>query len=124
MNKTVFAALLATSALLTTPPAVLAQKYPEKSIRLVVAFPTGAPYVIALMVADKLPSRVVLPLPEKLLAGSRVAVLASSTSRRRAVTTMLQRSGATVTVIDRPQDLAHQGLRAAAVGRGGGPRCW
>ncbi|MEK7877878.1 MAG: tripartite tricarboxylate transporter substrate-binding protein, partial [Pseudomonadota bacterium] len=41
-------------ALLACPPPVLAQKYPEKSIRLVVAFPTGAPYILALLIADKL----------------------------------------------------------------------
>jgi tripartite-type tricarboxylate transporter receptor subunit TctC len=33
---------------------VLAQKYPEKSIRLVVGFSTGAPYILALLIADKL----------------------------------------------------------------------
>src|SRR5690349_15770226 len=31
-----------------------AQKYPDKPIRLVVAFPTGAPYILALMLSDKL----------------------------------------------------------------------
>ncbi len=31
-----------------------AQKYPEKSIRLVVAFPTGAPQVLALLISDRL----------------------------------------------------------------------
>jgi tripartite-type tricarboxylate transporter receptor subunit TctC len=41
-------------ALATGAPPAAAQKYPEKSIRLVVAFPTGAPYVLALMIADKL----------------------------------------------------------------------
>jgi len=35
------------------PPAA-AQKYPEKSIRLVVAFPTGAPQVLGLLISDKL----------------------------------------------------------------------
>ena len=41
-------------ALVAFAPAALAQKYPEKGIRLVVAFPTGAPYVLALMIAEKL----------------------------------------------------------------------
>jgi len=41
-------------ALLAFPPQVAAQKYPEKSIRLVVAFPTGASYIVALLVSDKL----------------------------------------------------------------------
>jgi tripartite-type tricarboxylate transporter receptor subunit TctC len=47
-------ALLAALPLCILPLSASAQKYPDKSIRLVVAFPTGAPYVIALMVADKL----------------------------------------------------------------------
>jgi tripartite-type tricarboxylate transporter receptor subunit TctC len=54
MKKSVFAVQFAASALIALPHVASAQKYPEKSIRLVVAFPTGAPYVIALMVADKL----------------------------------------------------------------------
>ena len=41
-------------ALLAFPLQVAAQKYPEKSIRLVVAFPTGASYIVALLVSDKL----------------------------------------------------------------------
>jgi tripartite-type tricarboxylate transporter receptor subunit TctC len=41
-------------ALLVCPLPVLAQKYPEKSIRLVVAFPTGPPYILALLISDKL----------------------------------------------------------------------
>jgi tripartite-type tricarboxylate transporter receptor subunit TctC len=31
-----------------------AQKYPDKPIRLVVAFPTGAPYILALLLSEKL----------------------------------------------------------------------
>ena len=31
-----------------------AQKFPEKPLRLVVAFPTGAPYILALLLSDKL----------------------------------------------------------------------
>ncbi len=41
-------------ALLVYPLPVLAQKYPEKSIRLVVGFSTGAPYTLALLISDKL----------------------------------------------------------------------
>jgi tripartite-type tricarboxylate transporter receptor subunit TctC len=41
-------------ALVTLVPVASAQKYPEKNIRLVVACPTGAPYVLALMLADRL----------------------------------------------------------------------
>jgi tripartite-type tricarboxylate transporter receptor subunit TctC len=44
----------ASAAALAFPLAAAAQKYPEKSIRLVVAFPTGAPYVLALLLGDKL----------------------------------------------------------------------
>jgi tripartite-type tricarboxylate transporter receptor subunit TctC len=46
--------LLLALALFALPLPALAQKYPDKSIRLVVAFPTGAPYVLALMIADRL----------------------------------------------------------------------
>jgi tripartite-type tricarboxylate transporter receptor subunit TctC len=49
-----FSLALALAALLAGALPAAAQKYPEKSIRLVVAFPTGAPYVLALMIADKL----------------------------------------------------------------------
>ncbi len=35
-------------------PATFAQKYPEKNVRLVVAFPTGAPYILALLMSEKL----------------------------------------------------------------------
>ena len=45
---------LALLALLACSLPVLAQKYPEKSIRLVVAYATGAPYILALHISDKL----------------------------------------------------------------------
>ena len=45
---------LALLALLACPLPALAQKYPEKSIRLVVAFPTGASSILALLISDKL----------------------------------------------------------------------
>ncbi len=51
LKKSICCALFALAAL---PLAAAAQKYPDKSIRLVVAFPTGAPYVLALMIADRL----------------------------------------------------------------------
>lgn len=35
-------------------PAAFAQKYPAKNVRLVVAFPTGAPYILALLMSEKL----------------------------------------------------------------------
>lgn len=40
--------------LLGWSPFSLAQRYPDKSIRLVVAFPTGPPYLLALHLADRL----------------------------------------------------------------------
>jgi len=45
---------LALPALLACPLPAPAQKYPEKSIRLVVGFSTGAPYVLALLISEKL----------------------------------------------------------------------
>jgi tripartite-type tricarboxylate transporter receptor subunit TctC len=48
------AAALLCIALLACPLSVSAQKYPEKSIRVVVAFPTGAPYTLALVISEKL----------------------------------------------------------------------
>jgi len=45
---------LALPALLACPLPAPAQKYPEKSIRLVVGFSTGAPYVLALVISEKL----------------------------------------------------------------------
>ncbi|HET7912796.1 MAG TPA: tripartite tricarboxylate transporter substrate binding protein [Pseudolabrys sp.] len=42
------------AALALASIAAPAQKYPDKPIRLVVAFPTGAPYILALMLSDKL----------------------------------------------------------------------
>ena len=41
-------------AALALPLPAAAQKYPERSIRLVVAFPTGAPYNLALLMSEKL----------------------------------------------------------------------
>ena len=41
-------------ALLACPLPLLAQKYPEKNIRLVVAFQSGAPYTLALVISEKL----------------------------------------------------------------------
>ncbi|MGQ0523930.1 MAG: Bug family tripartite tricarboxylate transporter substrate binding protein [Betaproteobacteria bacterium] len=35
-------------------PGAVAQKYPEKPLRLVVAFPTGAPYLLALLMSERL----------------------------------------------------------------------
>jgi len=40
--------------LLAWPLPVLAQKYPDRSVRLIVAFPTGAPYILALLMSEKL----------------------------------------------------------------------
>ena len=51
LRATLCAALVAA---LACPLPASAQKYPEKSIRLVVAFPTGAPYILALLMSEKL----------------------------------------------------------------------
>src|SRR5689334_11993936 len=53
MKRVLRFVLCAMTALACATPA-FAQKYPERQIRLVVAFPTGAPYVIALLLSDKL----------------------------------------------------------------------
>ena len=45
---------IALLALLACPLPASAQKYPDRSIRLVVAFPTGAPYILALHISEKL----------------------------------------------------------------------
>jgi tripartite-type tricarboxylate transporter receptor subunit TctC len=42
------------AALALAAPAAPAQKYPDKPIRLVVAFPTGSPYILALLLSEKL----------------------------------------------------------------------
>jgi tripartite-type tricarboxylate transporter receptor subunit TctC len=41
-------------ALLLVPLPIAAQKYPEKSIRMIVAFPTGAPQILSLLMSEKL----------------------------------------------------------------------
>jgi tripartite-type tricarboxylate transporter receptor subunit TctC len=41
-------------ALLVTPLPLHAQKYPEKPVRMIVAFPTGAPQILSLILSDKL----------------------------------------------------------------------
>lgn len=46
--------LLVLVAALACPSPAPAQKYPDKSIRLVVAFPTGAPNILALLLSEKL----------------------------------------------------------------------
>ena len=46
-------ALLALLTALMTAPAA-AQKYPEKNVRMVVAFPTGASYILAVLASEKL----------------------------------------------------------------------
>lgn len=61
---------LALLALLALPLPVLAQKYPEKSIRLVVAFPTGAPYLLALLMSEKLRDSLGQPVVPDFRAGA------------------------------------------------------
>jgi tripartite-type tricarboxylate transporter receptor subunit TctC len=45
--------LVVLAAFVYAPPA-LAQKYPDKSIRMIVAFPTGAPQILSLLLSEKL----------------------------------------------------------------------
>ena len=45
---------LCVAAALACPSPAPAQKYPDKQIRLVVAFPTGAPYILGLLLSEKL----------------------------------------------------------------------
>ncbi|MBI4207774.1 MAG: tripartite tricarboxylate transporter substrate binding protein [Betaproteobacteria bacterium] len=61
---------LALLALLALPLPVPAQKYPEKSIRLVVAFPTGAPYLLALLMSEKLRDSLGQPVVPDFRAGA------------------------------------------------------
>jgi tripartite-type tricarboxylate transporter receptor subunit TctC len=45
---------LALVAALATPCVASAQKYPEKSVRMIVAFPTGAAHILGVLVSEKL----------------------------------------------------------------------
>ncbi len=54
MRKPTASLSLALLALLVCPLPVLAQNYPEKNIRLVVAYATGPSYTVALILAEKL----------------------------------------------------------------------
>jgi tripartite-type tricarboxylate transporter receptor subunit TctC len=51
--KTVRGLLVLGSLALAASPAA-AQKYPEKSIRMIVAFPTGAPQILGMLLSEKL----------------------------------------------------------------------
>ena len=53
MNNKLFLAVALAAAIAFAAP-VSAQKYPDKPIRLVVAFPTGAPHILALLLSEKL----------------------------------------------------------------------
>lgn len=70
MRLTKALACAALSLALTYPLASPAQKYPEKSIRLVVAFPTGAPYIIALLMSEKLRETLGQPVVPDFRAGA------------------------------------------------------
>src|SRR5215216_2599902 len=59
---------LAALAAMATP--VAAQKYPDKSIRMIVAFPTGAPQILALLLSDKLREPLGKPVVPDFRAGA------------------------------------------------------
>ena len=48
------AALVCIAALAAMATPASAQKYPDRSIRMIVAFPTGSPQILALLLSDKL----------------------------------------------------------------------
>ena len=54
MKKTMLALGCALLSVLAQPGTAAAQKYPEKPIRVVVAFPTGASQILGLLVSEKL----------------------------------------------------------------------
>ncbi|MGZ9006505.1 MAG: Bug family tripartite tricarboxylate transporter substrate binding protein [Burkholderiales bacterium] len=68
-------------ALLACPLAAGAQKYPEKTIRLVVAFPTGAAQLLGLLVADKLKEAVRQPVVPDFRTGAAGNVAAEHTAK-------------------------------------------
>ncbi len=47
-------ALLVAAALIAATAPATAQKYPDKAVRLVVAFPTGASYILGMLLSEKL----------------------------------------------------------------------
>ncbi|MES2561559.1 MAG: tripartite tricarboxylate transporter substrate binding protein [Pseudomonadota bacterium] len=51
-------------------PHVAAQKYPEKSIRMIVAFPTGAPQILSMVMAEKLREAMGQPVVPDFRAGA------------------------------------------------------
>ena len=63
-------ACIALLALLACPLSAAAQKYPEKPIRLVVAFPTGAPYLLAILMSEKLREALGQPVVPDFRAGA------------------------------------------------------
>jgi tripartite-type tricarboxylate transporter receptor subunit TctC len=69
MRRTVWFVLCAVTAVLCASPA-LAQRYPERQIRLVVAFPTGAPHILALLLSEKLREQLGQPVVPDFRAGA------------------------------------------------------
>lgn len=57
-------------ALVTSSPHVAAQKYPDKSIRMIVAFPTGAPQILSMVMAEKLRESMGQPVVPDFRAGA------------------------------------------------------
>ncbi|MEQ1775605.1 MAG: tripartite tricarboxylate transporter substrate binding protein [Burkholderiales bacterium] len=61
---------IATAFALVAAMPVAAQKYPEKNIRLVVPFPTGASQILGLLLAEKLPAVLGQPVYADFRAGA------------------------------------------------------
>lgn len=52
------------------PPSAAAQKYPERNVRLIVAFPTGAAQILGILVSEKLGAALGHPVPADFRAGA------------------------------------------------------
>ena len=68
LMKTLLNILSVASMVIALPAA--AQKYPEKNIRLVVPFPTGASQILGLLLAEKLPAHLGQPVYADFRAGA------------------------------------------------------
>jgi tripartite-type tricarboxylate transporter receptor subunit TctC len=70
MNKFIRISIVLTVTTITGALPAAAQKYPEKNIRLVVPFPTGASQILGLLLAEKLPAVLGQPVYADFRAGA------------------------------------------------------